>query len=109
MLSKFRLSSHDLEIERGRYDKKSIKPHERYCRYCKSTNYLTVGDEFHFLMECPLYNYERTVSLNKIFEMFPCIEKLNLRSRVRIEVRPAKNDSTRLYKNGDISVVITCS
>ena len=32
-----------------------------------------------------------------------------LRSRVRIEVRPTENDSTRLYKNGDISVVITCS
>ena len=28
-----------------------------------------------------------------------------LRSRVRIEVRPTENDSTRLYKNGDISVV----
>ena len=49
MLSKFRLSSHDLEIERGRYDTKSINPHERYCRYCKSTNYLTVEDEFHFI------------------------------------------------------------
>ena len=28
---------------------------------------------------------------------------------MRIEVRPTENDSTRLYKNGDISVVITCS
>ena len=32
-----------------------------------------------------------------------------LRSRVRIEVPPTENDSTRLYKNSDISVVITCS
>ena len=31
-----------------------------------------------------------------------------LRSRMRIEVRPTENDLTRLYKNGDISVVITC-
>ena len=28
---------------------------------------------------------------------------------MRIEVRPTENDSTRLYKNGDISVVITRS
>ena len=35
--------------------------------------------------------------------------KSYLRSWVRIEVRPTENDSTRLYKNGDISVVITCS
>ena len=33
----------------------------------------------------------------------------SLRSRVRIEVRPTENDLTRLYKNGDISIVITCS
>ena len=32
-----------------------------------------------------------------------------LRSRVRIEVRPMENDSTQLYINGDISVVIMCS
>ena len=31
------------------------------------------------------------------------------KSRVRIEVRPTENDSTRLYKIGDISVVIRCS
>ena len=29
----------------------------------------------------------------------------SLRSRLRIEVRPTENDLTRLYKNGDISVV----
>ena len=39
----------------------------------------------------------------------PAKKPFNLRSRVRIEVRPTENDSTRLYKNGDISVVITCS
>ena len=32
-----------------------------------------------------------------------------LRPWLRIEVRPMENDFTRLYKNGDISVVITCS
>ena len=32
-----------------------------------------------------------------------------LRSRLKIEVRPTENDLTQLYKNGDISVVITCS
>ena len=38
-----------------------------------------------------------------------CSKIQQLRSRERIEVRPTENDSTRLYKNGDISVVITCS
>ena len=35
--------------------------------------------------------------------------KAALRSRLRIEVRLTENDLTRLCKNGDISVVITCS
>ena len=34
---------------------------------------------------------------------------VSLRSLVRTEVRPTENDSTQLYKNDDISVVITCS
>ena len=32
-------------------------------------------------MECPLYNSERTVLLNKIYEMFPCIKKVSLRDQ----------------------------
>ena len=55
MLTKFRLSAHDLEIEKGRYDNKPIKAEERYCKFCKSNNNLIVEDEFHFLMICPLY------------------------------------------------------
>ena len=40
---------------------------------------------------------------------FTRVYMICLRSRVRTEVRPMENDSTRLYKNGDISVVIKCS
>ena len=42
--------------------------------------------------------------MNKLYK-----KEFMLRSRLRIEVRPTENDLTRLYKNGDISVVITCS
>ena len=46
--------------------------------------------------------------------LFKCDVKFSVfliqfRSRLRIEVRLTENDLTRLYKNGDISVVITCS
>ena len=47
-------------------------------------------------------------SIGKAFNK-PHDNSPHLRSRLRIEVRPTENDSTRLYKNGDISVVITCS
>ena len=43
------------------------------------------------------------------FGVKSCENLCPLRSRVWIVVRPTENDSTRLYKNGDISVVISCS
>ena len=44
--SKFRLSSHDLEIERGRYESKSTPVNQRICKLCSDGK---VEDEFHFL------------------------------------------------------------
>ena len=49
-LTKFRLSSHDLAIERGRLE--HIQRNNRLCRYC---NLNMVENEYHFLLVCPLY------------------------------------------------------
>ena len=35
-LTRFRISSHNLRIETGRYDQRKIKPEERLCIYCRS-------------------------------------------------------------------------
>ena len=47
----FRTSSHDLEIERGRYS--NIERNQRICRLCDEN---VVEDEYHFLLCCTLYN-----------------------------------------------------
>ena len=53
---------------------------------------------------------KNTVCFEELFFFsFNLIVLWHLRSRVWIAVQPTKNDSTRLYKNGDISVVISCS
>ena len=52
-MTQFRLSSHTLEIERGRYDK--TPPEKRFCTYCKDmTGRKIVEDEEHFTFHCPL-------------------------------------------------------
>ena len=51
-MSKLRLSSHTLEIERGRYTK--VPAEERFCAYCKQMGQNTVEDENHFLLKCPM-------------------------------------------------------
>lgn len=60
ILCRFRISAHDLRVERGRY--KFTKnntgqriPLERNKRTCLLCNENCVEDESHFLTECPLY------------------------------------------------------
>ena len=48
-LTRFRLSSHELEIERGRYENKPMI--ERICKCC---NMNMVENEYHFALVCPL-------------------------------------------------------
>ena len=60
-LSRFRSSSHTLEIERGRYVKPIIPVQERLCRVC-----LVLEDERHLLFHCVLYDGERRQLLSKI-------------------------------------------
>ena len=49
-LTRFRLSSHDLNIEQGRYD--NVPRHERICKCCRTN---VVETEYNFLLVCPLY------------------------------------------------------
>ena len=49
--ARFRLSSHELEIETGRFS--NIPRDERFCKMCNSGYIKT---EFHFLLCCPTYN-----------------------------------------------------
>ena len=52
--TQFRISAHQLAIERGRY--KNIKANERFCKYCQAKE---VEDEIHFLVKCLTFSNER--------------------------------------------------
>ena len=47
-LCRFRLSNHKLPIERGRFS--NIERERRFCQLCNGN---MIGDEFHFIIECP--------------------------------------------------------
>ena len=59
IMSRFRLSSHDLEIERGRYLKPATPADKRFCKLC-STTVNEVEDEEHVLMRCYVFDHLRT-------------------------------------------------
>jgi len=53
-ITQFRISAHKLKIETGRFNNKLIyvPPELRICENCSLNK---IEDEFHFLLECPLY------------------------------------------------------
>ena len=63
VLSKFRLSSHSLEIESGRHKRPKTPVENRLCTVCDLN---IVEDEVHFLLECPLYNKPRKLLFDKV-------------------------------------------
>ena len=55
-LTKFRISSHKLKIETGRFTRPLTPLEQRVCDHCL----MTIEDEFHFLMQCPRYSHIRS-------------------------------------------------
>ena len=75
-MSCFRLSSHNLEIERGRF--LNIARDERHCKVC---NMNSVESEYHFLLGCPKYSDLRQRYFKNTYRSWPNIYKfVNLMS-----------------------------
>ena len=53
ILCKFRISAHQLRVEKERHKNKPIERSQRTCNFCSHND---IEDEFHFLINCPLYN-----------------------------------------------------
>ena len=53
-MTKLRMSSHSLEIERGRYS--NTDPQDRVCKFCQVLGQREVENEAHFVIKCPQYS-----------------------------------------------------
>ena len=71
-LSRFRLSSHNLEIERGRYT--NVSRADRICRMCNSG---FVENEYHFLLVCPVFRHFRRQYMKPYFCSWPSLNKFD--------------------------------
>ena len=84
-LTKFRVSCHNLEIEKGRHE--GILLENRICKFCEAMGRVVIEDEFHFLLCCPLYEDIRMQYLeydesNPQYESF--ISIMSTKSREKI-------------------------
>ena len=76
ILTKFRISAHDHEIEKGRHF--NIPSDKRYCKLCKND---TVEDEIHFLLQCPKLEIERSEFIKNISLRFMNFKNLDVKSK----------------------------
>ena len=82
LFAKFRLSDHNLNIERGRYAK--IPPEERNCPFCAHS----VENEQHFLIQCNKYNDIRNEMFGKLSKVKPSFLNLNDTQKVTFLLDP---------------------
>ena len=75
-LSKLRASSHDLEIERGRYVRPKLDINQRLCLSCN-----VVEDEEHFAIICKDNKVEREIFFDKLLEIDPSFANLTSREK----------------------------
>ena len=61
VLCRFRCANHHLPIVSGRYS--NIPRNMRFCNLC---NLQSLGDEFHYLFECPFFANDRNLFLKDI-------------------------------------------
>ena len=70
ILTRFRLSSHDLFIEIGRHQ--NIPRNDRICQHC---NMNMIENEYHFLLVCPKYKTLRIKYFTPYFCHWPTLQK----------------------------------
>ena len=71
-LIKFRTANHRFPIETGRWENIDIS--ERKCLKCNDNR---LGDEFHYLFECPVFKSERLKFLEEYYYKRPNVIKFN--------------------------------
>ena len=64
--TKFRTANHKLPVEKGRYT--NIQREQRTCNLCDSDH---VGDEYHFLLECPALDNLRNKFIPAFYRKHP--------------------------------------
>ena len=70
LLMQFRMGSHSLPIEQGRFVRPPLPRHLRRCTHCRT---LAIGDERHYLFDCPHFAHIRA-RFDPLFRMLmdPC-------------------------------------
>ena len=73
VLTKLRISAHNLRVETGRYGRNRLERNERKCLICANSN--DIEDEYHFIILCNVYNDLRVKYLPSYLYTNPSVHK----------------------------------
>ena len=73
-ITQIRCISNRLPIAVGRYS--NIVRHERFCTLCSSPDRQSLGDEYHYVMECSYFSLERQKFLKPHYYTKPSMFKM---------------------------------
>ena len=118
-LSRLRVSSHNLAIERGRYTRPVTPIEQRICTYCKpptaqpsppctpptppwcsaprrTATTAQADTEFHFLLDCPIFEIERNCLFGKMSSIEPDFKLLTKEEKFIKLLCPTKVQMAKL-------------
>ena len=91
-LTQFRISSHRLNIETGRYH--NIVPDQRFCPFCPQH----IEDEIHFVMKCPKYDILRNELFTFLESNTTDFKRLNATDRFEYIFRCNSSHNAKIGK-----------
>lgn len=72
-LTRFRISAHCLQIEKGRHGNLRKEKSKRLCTSCPNS----IEDEYHFVINCPRYNDQRSKLFDEVNKYCPNFQLLS--------------------------------
>ena len=87
-MARYRMSSHDLNIERGRFNNPITPKNQRICTRCELNE---IDDEIHFLLYCSAINNKREILFDSVVAI--------------INIQPTNEMFLRIMTSRNITVV----
>ena len=102
-LTRLRVGSHFLGIETGRFKTPITPIEQRTCQYCNFGSHSRsphpqnpVDDEFHFLVQCPLFSNERTIFYEKLGSLNSSFLHLSIENKFKTILCPTSSKAVKL-------------
>ena len=102
-LTRLRVGSHFLGIETGRFKTPITPIEQRTCQYCNFGSHSQyphpqnpVDDEFHFLVQCPLFTNERNIFYEKLGSLNSSFSQVSIENKFKTILCPTSAKAAKL-------------